>query len=316
MNDHQEDKNTMYLTVEDHLSTHASDYASHPKIAPALIQLSDYIVQISAADGIAISNTTGVAEDKQEERVDLENISYKVANALNSYARNTGNRHLEKISKYTLSDFRAMRDSDINTVASLLHGEATPIIALLADDRLTPADLVQLESERTEFLVMLAKPRHAQIEKTVAGSDVDRLMAKTDLLLKDIDGYVETYRFENESLWQEYNLARAIVDSGGGGGTPGGGGSPVVFSGSVPAMNSVDEGPVVYNASTPVILENTGGVNLGFQLILGGFGPPALNVAPASTVNTTLGAMAPNGDTIRINNNDPSLPGSYVITIG
>ncbi len=309
MNDVQENKNTMYLTVEEHLTEHATDYASHPKIAPALLLLSGLIVQISDADADAIVNTTGVAQDKEEERIDLEKICFKVANALNSYGRNTGNRKLEKISKYTMSDFEEMRDSDLNTTASLLLNEANPIIALLVDDRLVPADLTQLETERVEFLAMLAKPRHAQIEKTVAGSDVDRLMEQTDDLLKDIDGYVETYRFENVSLWQEYFLARAIVDSGSGGG------GAEEYSESVNSGEQKKVAEITYNAATPITIEVSGtSLNFGLAnsgMLTGGW----MGVSPGSEFVTTMGAMGPSGNELVVYN-PTGTPGSYIVTIG
>lgn len=307
MNDTQEDKNTMYLTVEEHLSEHATDYASHPKIAPALVLLSGLIVQISTADAGAIVDNTGVAQDKEEERLDLEKICFKVANALNSYGRNTGNRKLEKVSKYTMTEFEKMRDSDLNTTASLLLNEANPIIALLADDRLAPADLTQLETERVEFLAMLAKPRHAQIEKTTAGSEVDRLMEQADDLLKDIDGYVETYRFENPSLWEEYFLARAIVDTGGGGGG--------AEEGTVNPGQQLKVADITYNAATPVTIE-VSGTTLNFGLANGG----ALTggwtgVSPGSEFVTTMGAMGPSGNELVVYN-PTGTPGSYIVTIG
>lgn len=309
MNDVQEDKNTMYLTVEEHLSEHASDYSSHPKIAPALTQLSSLIVQISTADAGAIVDNTGVAEDKEQERLDLEKICFKVANALNSYGRNTGNRKLEKISKYTMTELEQMRDSDLNTTASLLKKTADPIIASLADDRLLPADLTQLETERLEFLDMLAKPRHAQIEKTVAGSEVDRLMDKTDALLTDIDGYVETYRFENTELWEEYFLARAIVDSGSGGG----GGDD--YAGNINPGQQLKVADITYNAATPVTIE-VSGTSLNFGLANSGMLTGGWNgVSPGSEFVTTMGAIGPSGNELVVHN--PSgTPGSYTVTIG
>jgi len=317
MNDLQNDKNTMYLTAEKHLADHATDYATHPKIAPAKTKLSLLIQKISEADARAIVNMTGVAQDKAKERIDLEKICFFVANALNSYGRTTGSHTLEKQSKYEMSVLEHMRDDTLNTTASLLKNLADPIIALLADERLYPADLTKLETERTEFLAMLANPRTAIIHKEEAGSEVDKLMVDTDALLIDIDGFVNTYRFENPVLWEEWYLARNIINTGGGGGN-GGGGNPVLeFSGTLPPMVKEVKGPITYNASTPVVLQNNSNVSLSFQLQQSGAltGMPK-TVPPMSSINTTLGDMAPNGNEIQITNSDMTQSASYKVTIG
>ncbi|MGE0634908.1 MAG: hypothetical protein AB7G44_12810 [Bacteroidia bacterium] len=314
MNDVQENKYSMYLVVQDHLDDNAASYADHPKIVAAKPIFDQLILDIEEADGQASENITGVADDKGEERDDLEKIAFKVAGALQSYAKDIKDRKLMLKTRQSLSDFKKMRDGTLNIKARHLHKLATPLLPSLVDYRLTPADVALLETERTEYLDMVPETTDAIIDKQVAGEKVDELMKKADNLLLDVDGYVDSYRFENPTLWSDYQLSRAIIDAGGGGG---GGGAEIVFSGTVPPMSNEVKGPVVYNAATPVALQNNSMVTLGFQLQMSGISSGMIvNVPPMSTQNTTLGAMGANGNEIRISNNDMAQSASYTITIG
>jgi len=313
MNDIQEDRNSMFLVAKKYLGEHAIDFSTHPKIAPAKVLLDQLIQQTSEADARAIVNMTGVAEDKAEERVDLEKICFLVSNAANSYGRNIKDRTLEKQTKYEMSDFEGMRDSDLDTTAQLLKKIVEPIIGNLADDRLYPADLVTLETERQDFINMLADPAYAKLDKIEAGTEVDELQEKTTLLLVDVDAYVNTYRFENTALWRGWYLARKIITTGGGGG---GADEATVFTGTLNPFSSAKVTMLPYNAATPVKLESTGADALSFSLTDNGMpvGSPVI-VSPGSPVETTLGDMGPSGTELLVQNNSAS-PGSYKVTIG
>lgn len=309
MNDIQENKYSTYLVVQEHLDDHAADYATHPKIPPAKTELDQLISDIEEADGLASENITGVAQDKAEERDDLEKICFKVAAALHSYADDQKDRSLQRKTKYSLSDFRKMRDGVLNIKASHLHKLAAPLLPLLADYRLTPAEHAQLETERAEYFAMIPETRDAIIDRQVAGEKVDLLMKKTDALLLKLDGYVDSYRFENPDLWQEYQLARAIVDNTGGGN----GGEQ--YSESVNPGQQKKVADIEYNPATEITIEVNGAM-LQFALFTSGIQQGGwINVNPGNEFSTTLGDMAPAGNEIYVFN-PGAMPSDYTLTIG
>ena len=309
MNDVQENKYSMYLVVQDHLDDNALPYSDHPKIVEAKPIFDQLILDMEEADGEASENITGVADDKAEERDDLEKIAFKVAGALQSYAREIKDRKLMLKTKQSLSDFKKMRDGTLNIKARHLHKLATPLLPALVDYRLTPADLALLETERTEYLDMVPETTDAIVDKQVAGEEVDELMKKADDLLLKMDGYVDSYRFENPTLWSDYQLSRNIIDAGGGGG------GDDEYSESVNPGEQKKVAEITYNAATPVTIEVSGtSLNFGLAnsgMLTGGW----TGVSPGSEFVTTMGAMGPSGNELLVYN-PTGTPGSYTVTIG
>jgi hypothetical protein len=121
---------------------------------------------------------------------------------------------------------------------------------------------------------------------------------------------VDSYRFSDVDLWEEYQLARAIDDN------PSGGGADVYVDDVNPMTTEKVIDPLEYNAATPVKFENLGGVILQFALAFNGAATGNwVTVNPGDTVETTMGAMAPGGDSMVVQNNYGT-PGEFRVTIG
>lgn len=313
MDDTQQAFLNMLLKVQDHLEDNAVAYSTHAQIAPAKALLDAKIQGIIEAAGIATEDTTGVTEDKKAARTTLEKSMFKIANALNSYAEDNNMNTLAKKARYILSELQTMQDTLLLEKAMRLASLITPAInaALVAGYNVTAIEITDLPTHTTAYFGAIPEPKDAIEAKAVAGKKIDRLQTESRTLLKKMDGYVDSYRFDNVDLWEEYQLARAIDDN------PSGGGA-LALEGTINPMtpNVLIADEITYNAATPVAIENNGTVDLAFALANNGTLSGAwVTVNPGITHNTTMGAMAPSGNELRGQNNTGS-PGTYKITIG
>jgi hypothetical protein len=312
MDDLQQAFLNMLLKVQDHLEDNAAAYSTHVQIAPAKALLDAKIQGIVEAAGIATEDITGVAEDKKAARNTLIATMFLVANALNSYAEDNNMNELAKKARYIMSDLQTMQDTLLYEKAQRLPTLITPAIAplLTAGYNITAADLGNLPIHTTAYFTAIPEVKDAIEARAVAGRKIDRLQTESRTLLKKIDGYVDSYRFSNVDLWEEYYMARAIDDN------PSGGGADVYEDDVNPNSTEKVIDPLEYNAATPVKFENLGGVMLQFALAFNGVATGSwVTVNPGETVETTMGAMASGCDSMVVQNNYGT-PGSFRVTIG
>jgi hypothetical protein len=251
MNDIQQAFLGMLLKVQDNLEDNALAYASHTKIAPAKVLLDAQIQAIVEAAGRATENTTGVAEDKAEERQALENVMYDIANGIHSYAKDTGNKTLANKVKYTKSDLQKLMDELLYEKAMRLTTYLTPVIvAELPNYNVAATDIANLPVLINNYFAAMPEVKDAIEGKTIGGNDVDRAIEASRKILEDLDGYVNSYRNNaaTVALWEEYRLARAIDDN------PSGGGGEV-YEESVNPGEQKKVAEIEYNAATPVKFE-------------------------------------------------------------
>jgi hypothetical protein len=312
MDDLQQAFLNMLLKVQDNLEDNATAYSTHAQIAPAKALLDAKIQGIVEAAGIATEDITGVAEDKKAARNTLIQTMFLVANALNSYAEDNNNNELAKKARYIMSDLNTMQDTLLYEKAMRLPTLITPLIAplLTAGYNVTAADLGNLPIHTTAYFTAIPEVKDAIEARAVAGKKIDRLQTETRTLLKKLDGYVDSFRFSNVDLWEEYYMARAIDNN------PSGGGADV-YEDDVDANTTEKVAEELeYNAATPVLLENIGAVVLGFAMANAGIPSGGwTSVNPGATQATTMGAMGPSGTEMLVQN-ATGLPGEYRVTIG
>ena len=312
MDDLQQAFLNMLLKVQDNLEDNSVAYSTNAQRAPTKVLLDAKIQSILEAAGIATEDTTGVTEDKKAARTTLEKSMFKIANALNSYAEDNNMNELAKKAKYIMSDLQKMQDTLLLEKALRLGSLITPVInaALTAGYNITAVELADLGIHTTAYFGAIPEPKDAIEAKAVAGKKIDRLIPESRTLLNKLDGYVDSYRFDNVDLWEEYQLARAIDDN------PSGGGADVYEDDVNPSTTEKIVETLEYDAATPVKFENLGGVILQFALAFNGAATGNwVAVNPGATQETTMGAMAPGGDSMVVQNNYGT-PGSFRVTIG
>ncbi|MBL0310059.1 MAG: hypothetical protein IPP77_10385 [Bacteroidetes bacterium] len=216
MENHQEDKLGMYEKVKAFLFTFAAALASVTQIAGLETTLNDNIDDIIDADIVATEDDTCFTEQKSSERSDLEELVLKVARALSSYWASIGSTGSLRLTDYRPSELEALRDNDMFAAAKRLFDVAEPLSASLSAFNSGPADVTDLGTKMDEYFSHIQLPKSKQGVRIAAGKDVDRLMEKTDNLLKTLDIYLSTFATIDENMYDQYKSARSIDDSGGG----------------------------------------------------------------------------------------------------
>ncbi|MCG3166401.1 MAG: hypothetical protein POELPBGB_02180 [Bacteroidia bacterium] len=313
MDDTQQAFLNMLLKVQDHLEDNSVAYSDHAQIAPAKALLDAEIQSIIEAAGRATEDTTGVTEDKEQDRTELEQIMFKVTRAVWSYATDNSDNKLAKKVKYTASELEKMQDTELHFKALRLVALIDPVIAAaLVNYRITAGDLTTLNTAISNYFAAIPEPKDAIEDKTTAGSEVDRHINTSRKILEKLDGYVDSYRYDSAtiSLWENYQLARAIDDN------PSGGGADVYEDTANPMSTEKIMEELTYNAATPVNFENLGMVTLQFALSNNGM-PTGnwVSVNPGTSQETAMGAMAPSATDMVVQNNSGT-PCAYRVTIG
>jgi len=312
MNTNLKDKLGMYLKVQDNLMDHASDYASHPRIAGASKELDVKIAAIFEAASRFDLDNTGVTEDKALKRVRLEELVYKVGKALKSLADETPGKTLKNRVTFSLGEIQQMRDADLHLKALQLKQFAQTHITALAEFRILPADIDLLDGVRDEFLVQIPNPKDENEARVVAGIELDTLFAETDILLSKIDDYLDTYRFEQPLLWEEYQLSRSIDQTGSRKQKAGIEGS--LAPGQLKEVFNMD-----YQSGRKFIIRNSGNIPFSFSLnqLNTGMGTYVVELGPDNFKSILSSELNPSSEAryLMLQNNDPINTAKYDINI-
>lgn len=316
MDSNQIDKYNMLRKVDDFMDDHAAETAGHSKIAPKHLQLKDNIEDIEEAKEEADADNTGVTEDKAADRTEVVKQVFTALTAVASFARDTKNHTLLRRVDFTLSDLNGMRDATLYTSGEMVRKKTDANIAALADYAYAPAQLTALEDALEAFHESTPQPKDAKEAVAVANEQVTVLLKEADVILEDLDGYMDTYRFSNPTLWSEYQKARAIDSAGGGSGS----GSDEGYSASG-TLNPGQSATVLefeYDADLVFTIANNGPApQMEATLLLDG---SPVSSAPVATVNSgtpvsgNLGSWG-TGNQLQLRNLDAGMTLAYSVTL-
>jgi hypothetical protein len=317
MDAQQISKYNMLLKVDDFFDDHTADTASHSQIGPKHDALETVIDNIQLVAAEAIADHTGVTEDKAAVRLQLEQQTFTALTALLGLARDTANNKLKRRVGFTLSDLQGMRDAVLHFNATVVHSMATTHSAALAGYAYTPAQLAALEATLTDFLDITTEPKDAIEERAVANKQVAALLKQADGLLADLDVYMNTFRFSNVPLWDEYQLARAIDDAGGG--TGGGNGETLSASGTLAPMLTLAVLNFTYDGGLTYRLSNNGpAMQMEVVLMQNGMPVPGAQVMYVNAgmpMEGKLHQWGPVADQLQLRNTDMGQSLTYQVEL-
>jgi len=276
-----------------------------PKLAAAIKKAND-------SDKHAVQDDSGETTTKSEARSDLEESSDHLGSGLVSYGDDIDDFVLMQMFDFPISTIEGFRDNRLLEYAKSVSEkvrDATIAAALAASHNVSAADITDHNTNITNFETDIATPITRKAERTAWGKQVDRDITAVNDTLEKIRRKMRTYRKTNRLLFETFQ-ATDTVDDFGHGGTKGN------VSGSVNFSSTVLAATITYAAEAPVTLQNTGATALSFQMYKSG-APigTAVAVAAGTTVTTTMGNMAPDGDSIYVTNNSTAGTGSYNVTV-
>ena len=219
MNAHQENKLSMYLTVQTVCGHNQTTWQTLPAFAAAYADFGTYIASLQTLAQNQTVDSTGLSADKTQFRRAMAVAAVEIAGATNAYARKAGNHDLIAKTNVSLSTFMGGRDTLAAANARNIHDTANANLAALADYGVTAAKLTSLQDKIDAYADSISRPREA----VASGSTVTRQMADAfkaaDAVLKGrMDTLISQFEAANPTFVKDYRNARIIVDNTGGGG--------------------------------------------------------------------------------------------------
>lgn len=213
MTTNQENKLTMYQAVITYLDSQEKTAKELPNFSDYFGQLKETINKISDNKKIQETQITGVTKHKNEWRDTLIDLASEIANKVKAYATFVKNTILKQEVDYTDTALRKVANNVLKDRAQIIHDKAQENLAQLAAYRVDQALLDKLEEAILKFGEAMPSTRVSQINKKGTTSNLKKLFAETDELLKDkLDSLLLILRKDEPELYTGYANARIIID--------------------------------------------------------------------------------------------------------
>lgn len=214
MNNQQENKFSMYVKVASYLEDHATALSGVTQITDIKSELDTRILNITTADGIATSDTTGYTVQKANAEGALRARILSVGRAASAYFLSIGNLGLMEEVDHRPSELDALRDTELYVRGKKLFDVADPVKTNLSGFNSGPTDVAALNTTADAYYLILELPKRKTEIKSSQAREVVRQMEATDLLLGNLDIYMDTFADTQPLLFDEYKSARSIDDTG------------------------------------------------------------------------------------------------------
>jgi hypothetical protein len=132
--------------------------------------------------------------------------------ALKAYASITGNLALAADVNFSPSDILRVKETDADDICLHIHQLGTTHLVALGDYDITQADLDVLAKEIKDFSDLIGKPRLSIGQGKAIREEIDTLIQKTDLQLRDqLDNLMLKYRVKAPAFYSQYLSARDVA---------------------------------------------------------------------------------------------------------
>lgn len=211
MNSIETSKQTMYIATNSFLDLHATVLSpiNNYKTYSSLFK-SAYTTFSGFAETQSY-NRKGITIAKNDARDVLVIAVCENASRLVAYGRFVQNKEIETGMSLSLSKLKKLKDSELRNVAQNVYNAGQTNLTALTPYGTTATTQTAFLAVLTNYVTYLPKPRlstAAKRQNTIALKDA---FAKVDNTLADIDALIDTIRFSNPSLYNEYYLARKII---------------------------------------------------------------------------------------------------------
>lgn len=215
MTDRQEDKLTMYYTVEAACDKHTAAWQTLPAFVTHHTAFTAEVAAIAEEADNQRAGGTGATRDKSIARQAMAELAFPLGTAVQAWALITGDNQLAARVYHPVSDYFRGRDTEAEEIARLVHTEATANLAALADYGVTQPKLDALDAAITAYHAVLVKPRGAITDRKAATETMAEAFARADDILNNrLDKLVPILAADQPAFATDYRNARIIVDTG------------------------------------------------------------------------------------------------------
>ena len=216
MNTNQEDKFSMYYAVKNVCELYQDSWVSNAVFAATYNLWSEKIPLIESNRDAQTLQTTGITTDKGAKRTAMTDKALFIENRLQSYANVTNNPELFESIKYSASDLKKARDTDVVGICNTILAKA---IANAADIETygVPSEMIaELQNAIAAYSETLAKPKVAKSQTKTATENLTKFFKEADdILTKRMDLDIELFKAAMPEFYSQYKTARIIIATGG-----------------------------------------------------------------------------------------------------
>lgn len=206
---------TMFRTATDFCDDNATATASITAFAPLVTQVKNKILFIDQFDQIASGSTKGVTLDANAIRKTLEQIAFKVASAVSSYASANNLNELKASVDFTASDFKRFKKDVLDDKAQTVHDAANALPAAIFGYGISATDISDLATAILLWRAAMPSSRQAKINIKDANRQIKQQIKQTTTLLDDqLDPLASTLKLSNAEFHNKYFDSREIIDLG------------------------------------------------------------------------------------------------------
>ena len=217
MNINQEDKFSMYYVVKNTCEKYQTTWTTNAVFAATYNLWVAKIPLIEQNRDAQTLETTGITTDKTAKRNSMTEKTLFMINRLQSYANVVNNPELLESIKYTASDLKKSRDTDVIGICNTVLAKANANAAAIATYGVTAAMITELQAAITAYSATLAKPKAAKSQTKTATENLTKLFKEADeLLVKRLDLDIELFKTSKPDFYSQYKTARIIIPTGGG----------------------------------------------------------------------------------------------------
>ena len=215
MTKRQENKLSMYLTVQDTLALHQATWQAKPAFVEAKAAFDGALDDIDNLVQQQEATSTGATSQKQIRRVTMTERALPVSGALVAFAHKNENGELADNAAVTRTDLLHGRDMDALIKAQNLLSLANTHAVALAD-YITAGEITLFSQSITQYNSLLQRPRTIIANRAAVTTQlVDAFKAMDEVLTKQLDPLAETFSLTAPAFHLAYFAARVIVDNAG-----------------------------------------------------------------------------------------------------
>ncbi|TAJ15488.1 hypothetical protein DMA11_00940 [Marinilabiliaceae bacterium JC017] len=160
-----------------------------------------------------MSGTTGTSELKLKVENDMIKSTIKIANAIYAYAVDNNSPDLKSRVSVTASQLQRLNDQNKKASCMNIYEKANNLAGNLAEYGITPEMILILKSHIDNFVVSIASPRTAIVDRSMATAQLAKLVDDMNLLLREkIDKLMPLLEDTHPEAYQTYKSARIIID--------------------------------------------------------------------------------------------------------
>ena len=213
MTQEQDDITTMFEASLAVLDQNNSLWSGRAAFVDAVTRAQDGTSTIRNTIGKQQTPTTGVTEDKEAARADLEDKLVVLADQVSAYAAKSGDHDLGAQVEMTRSSVDRLSESDLLQAAKRVADVANGKLAALVDYGVTAAEIAALNNAGTKFENMKGLPRDAVVGRKVATMSLpDAIVSVRSIFRNEIDKMMSAFKKTNPDFYNGYFSARIIVN--------------------------------------------------------------------------------------------------------